>query len=216
MIDSGSTKSFIDITALNRTKHLPIYLNKFNYLMKDGCTTFQVIGIIKIFIELHHITTTIVVRVVNSLCADCILGMVFINKYKCNFNNKKKQVQVYTSTDQVPLPMEEPVDKIKIVCKLEHATYLNPYQERQIKIVLQVSSGQMLFSPAYHLIQQQDLIIRDSSISIRNHVAWISVHNSTPNRCYLNQNAIVGIASPLLSNMLISPIIDLHSKETTV
>ncbi|CAF4512403.1 unnamed protein product [Rotaria sp. Silwood2] len=123
MIDSGSTKSFIDITALNRTKHLPIYRNKFNYLMKDGCTTFQVIGIIKKFIELHPITTTIVVRVVNSLCADYILGMDFINKYKCNINNNKKQVQVYTPTDQFPLPMEDPVDKIKIVCRLEHATY---------------------------------------------------------------------------------------------
>ena len=38
--------------------------------MADNCAKFEVIGTVKIFIELSHIQTNIVVGVVNSLCTD--------------------------------------------------------------------------------------------------------------------------------------------------
>ncbi|CAF5074189.1 unnamed protein product, partial [Rotaria magnacalcarata] len=82
IFDSGSTKSFINQIALKRTQHLPIHFNKQHYIMADGCTTFEVIGTIRIFIELNYIKTNIIVGVVNSLCINCILGMDYITKYK--------------------------------------------------------------------------------------------------------------------------------------
>ena len=54
--------------------------------MADGHTTFEVIGTVRIFIELNHTKTNIIVGVVDSLCTDCILGMDYINKYKVNLN----------------------------------------------------------------------------------------------------------------------------------
>ncbi|CAF3867861.1 unnamed protein product [Rotaria sordida] len=126
--------------------------------MADDCITFEVISVVKIFIELNQIKTKIVVNVVNSLYTDCILEMDFINKYQVNLNNKQEQVQVYTSTDYIMLPMGAQVDNIRIVCRLANFLYLNPYQERQIKNLSQVSSGKILYSNSksgIKLLQEQ-------------------------------------------------------------
>ena len=109
--------------------------------------------------------------------------------------------------------MEMDTEKIRIVCRLASFIYLNSYQEKRIKIISQISSGQMLFSPAFRVIQEHGLTIPHSLISIKNHMDWISTYNPTAHRCYLNKNVIVGIASPLSPSISISTIFGLHSKE---
>ncbi|CAF1411249.1 unnamed protein product [Rotaria sordida] len=56
------------------------------------------------------------------------------------------------------LPMEAQVDNIRIVCRLANFLYLNPYQEKQIKNLSQVSSGKILYSNSksgIKLLQEQ-------------------------------------------------------------
>ncbi|CAF4336132.1 unnamed protein product, partial [Rotaria sordida] len=84
--------------------------------------------------------------------------------------------------------------KIKVICRLINPTCIYPYQEKRIKIATQMPSGQLLFSPAYHLIYKKGLISPHSSISVMNHVAWISIYNPTSTVCYLKRNIIVGVA----------------------
>ncbi|CAF1606429.1 unnamed protein product [Rotaria magnacalcarata] len=213
MFDTGSTKSFINKTALARTKHLPLDKNKQQYVMADGYTKFEVNGTVKIFIELNHIKTNIIVGVVNSLCMDCILGMDYLNKYKINLNNKHKQVQIYTPTDTTTLPMENHVPKTRTVCRLVQFIYLGPYQERKVKIRSSVFSGQLLFSPAYRLLKIQGLMITHSLICFQNYETWISIYNPTYKPCYLYENAIVGVATSLDSSMNISTVLNLNIKE---
>ncbi|CAF4149183.1 unnamed protein product [Rotaria sordida] len=200
MLDSGATTSFISKAALKRTKHLPIRFTQQHYLMADGYITFEVIGTVKIFIEFNQMKTSIVVRVVNSLCADCILGMDSINKYKVNLNNKDKQIQIHTFKNMITIPMEDQVGSIRMLCRLINPTYIYPYQEKRIKIATQMSSGQLLFSPTYHLVYKKGLISPHSSISVMNHEAWISIYNPTSTVCYLKRNIIVGAAvSPYIT-----------------
>ncbi|CAF1426814.1 unnamed protein product [Rotaria sp. Silwood1] len=210
MFDSGSTKSFINQIALKRIQHLSIHFNQQHYVMADGHTPFEVIGTVRIFIEMNHIKTNILVGVVNSLCTDCILGMDYINKYKVNLNNKQKQVQVYTASQKITRPMEDPSEKIRIICRTKKSEYLHPYEEKQLKIISQVSFGQLLFSPAYHITHIRGLIIPHSLISIKNHTAFISVYNPTAKPCYLNKNIIIGIVTPLSSNN-VSTVFDPHT-----
>ncbi|CAF5016382.1 unnamed protein product [Rotaria sp. Silwood1] len=174
MFDSGATTSFISIAALQRTTHLPIRFTQQLYLMADGYTTFEVIGTVKIFIEFNQMKTSIVARIVNSLCADCILGMDYINKYKVNLNNKDKQIQIHTFNNKITLPMENQAGSIRMSYRLINPTYIYPYQEKRIKISTQISPH--------------------SSISVMNHVAWISIYNPTSTVCYLKRNIIVGVA----------------------
>ncbi|CAF1334820.1 unnamed protein product [Rotaria sordida] len=194
MFDSGATTSFISKAALKRTTHLPIRFAQQHYLMANGYTTFEVIGTVKIFIKFNQMKTSIVVRVVNSLCADCILGMDYINKYKVNLNNKDKQIRIHTFNNMITIPMEDQVGSIRMLCRLLNPTCIYPYQEKRIKIATKISSGQLLFFPAYHLIYKKGVISPHSSISVKNHIAWISIYNPTSTVCYLKRNIIVGVA----------------------
>jgi hypothetical protein len=62
--------------------------------MADGSSTFEIIGTVKIFIQINGLNTSIVVGVVKSLCVDCLLEMDYINKYQVNLNNKRKQIDL--------------------------------------------------------------------------------------------------------------------------
>ncbi|CAF2621992.1 unnamed protein product [Rotaria sp. Silwood2] len=212
MFDSGSTTSFINKAVLIRTRHLPINYNKHYYLMADGHTTFEVMGTVRIFIELNHIKTNQIVGVVDSLCTDCILGMDYINKYKVNLNNKQKQVQVHTTFHTIRIPMENQSTKFRTISRLLKSEYLYPYQEKRLQIISQVSSGKLSFSPAYHVTKSRGLIISDSLIYMKNHTAWISVYNSTAKPCYLNKNIIIGIVTPLTFRN-ISTLLDQNTKD---
>ena len=105
MFYSGSTKSFIQKAALIHTHQLTIRLHKHKYTLADGHTTMEVTGTVKIFIHLHHLKTTVIADVVDSLCTDCILGMDYINKYKVDLDNKQKIVQIFSVNDTVIMPM---------------------------------------------------------------------------------------------------------------
>ncbi|CAF3256425.1 unnamed protein product [Rotaria socialis] len=168
IFDSGSTKSFINQIALKRTQHLPIHFNKQHYIMADGCTTFEVIGTVRIFIELNYIKTNIIVGVVNSLCINCILGMDYITKYKVNINNKRKQVQVYTASQKITIPMKDQSEKIRIICRIvtplssnNISTALDPYTNDKFdndKSILLSPSGEQHFnSLGTHIKCQQQL-----------------------------------------------------------
>ncbi len=209
MFDSGSARSFIKKSTLTRTSHLPInYKNSRPYFLADGNTTFQVIGTVKIFIEVNQLQTSMVVSVVESLCVDCILGMDYIDKYQVNLLYKHKQVQIHAYSKQVNVSMENQIDDVSILCRVLNPVYINPYQERRVKIVLEVSSGQILFIPTANLIQQQGLISSQSLITVNNHVAWISVYNSTEMIQRLRRDFIIGIATPFQSLDFISTIFD--------
>ncbi|CAF4541201.1 unnamed protein product [Rotaria sp. Silwood2] len=215
MFDSGAKTSFISKAALKRTKHLPINTNPQRYLMADGCTSFKAIGFVKIIIEFGGIKTNILVGVVSSLCTDCILGMDYINKYKVNLNSKDQQIQIHTLKNMVTIPMENQIDNVKVLCRLISSTCIYPYQEKKIQIGTQVSSGQLLFFPAYHLTHYKNLISPHAFISIINHSAWISVYNPAASTCYLKSNIIIGTAAPSSTVAYISTILDTKAKDTT-
>ncbi|CAF4676963.1 unnamed protein product, partial [Rotaria sp. Silwood2] len=108
--------------------------------------------------------------------------------------------------------MEDQSEKIRIICRTEKSEYLHPYEEKQLKIISQVSFGQLLFSPAYYITHILGLIIPHSLISINNHTAFISVYNPTAKPCYFNKNFIIGVATPLSSNN-ISTVFDPYTSD---
>jgi len=93
--------------------------------------------------------------------------MDYINKYKVNLNTNQKQVQVHTASQTIVIPMEDQFEKIRIICRMTKSKYLNPYKEKRFKIVSQMLSEQLLFSPAYHITHIRGLIIPHSLNSIK-------------------------------------------------
>jgi hypothetical protein len=89
MFDSGSSRSFIKKSILDQMNHLPIQFNKQFYLMADGHSTFNILGTVKIYIDLDNLQTSIIVGIVDNLCVDCLLGMDYMNKYYVNLRGGK-------------------------------------------------------------------------------------------------------------------------------
>jgi hypothetical protein len=212
MFDSGSSRSFIKKSALNRTSHLPIQSQQQQYYLADGNTTFEILGVVEIFIEFNQFKTSIVVGVVNSLCVDCILGMDYIDKYQVNLDYKQKQVQIHAYNQRITAQMNYQGDNVSTLCRVFDWVSIYPYQERRIKIVLQISSGQMLFTPTSHLFSQRGLVTPHSLISVVNHTAWIYIYNSTGIPQRLQRNSVIGTVVPYLHSDLIATICDSETK----
>ena len=200
MFDSGSTKSFIQKAALLRTQHLPIRLHKHKYTLADGHTTMEVMGTVRICIDLHHLKTSIIADVVDSLCTDCILGMDYINKYKVNLDNKQKLVQIFSVNDTITMSMIDHATPSRTICRLERSTYFKPFQEKRIKVFTSFKTGDFLFSPAFHMGHIKRLIIPHSFVHAKNHVIWFSVYNTTNQGCYLKPNTIIGTLTSISNN----------------
>ena len=164
MFDSGSTKTFIQKATLLRTRHLPIHLHKHQYTLAHGHTTMEVMGTVKIFIDLHHLKTSIIVDVVDSLCTDCILGMDYINKYNVNLDNKQKLVQIYSANDTITLPMIDHATSPRTICRLAQSTDFKPFQEKKIRTFTSFKTDDFLFSPDFHMGHVKRLIVPHSLV----------------------------------------------------
>ena len=83
MIDTGANKSFISMKVLKFTQEKQFVNRKYRraYLADDS-TSIAVYGEMKLNISLGEMQTSISAAVVGELCADCILGLDLINKYK--------------------------------------------------------------------------------------------------------------------------------------
>ena len=214
MFDSGATKSFIKKSLLDQTSHLPIHHHQQQYYLADGNTALKVFGMVEVFIEIDQLQTSIVVGVVESLCADCILGMDYIEKYQVNLDYRQKQVHIHKSDQQVTSSMIRYEENEPLLCRIFDYVSIKPYQERRIKISLPMETGQMLFTPAQNLFLRKGLIIPHSLISVINHSAWISVYNDSNIDQALHCEEVLGTVSPFSPFEFISTIIDVQPKTT--
>ena len=160
----------------------------------------EVMGTVKIFIDLHHLKTSIIVDVVDSLCTDCILGMNYINKYNVNLDNKQKLVRIYSANDTITLPTIDHATPSRTTCRLGQGTYFKPFQEKNVKAFTSFKTGDFLSSPAFHMGHIKGLIIAHSLVYIQNHAIWFSVYNPMNRECYLNTNTIIGTFTSISSN----------------
>lgn len=111
MIDTGANRSFISSALLNsvcpfnQKEHTPreVYL-------ADGQSSIAIDGELNLPIIINNIYTSIQVLVVKSLCAECILGMDFINKYKLIIDTMSRSISIEIRNHRFSIPIVR-VDK---------------------------------------------------------------------------------------------------------
>ena len=69
----------------------------------DGFTSIMIYGEVKLNIILGDMPTSINAFIVKDLCASCILGMDFINRYKLIINMRERTVSVYNHSKRITL-----------------------------------------------------------------------------------------------------------------
>jgi hypothetical protein len=213
MLDSGATRTFISRTALNQTKYNRYTTTHDHYLMADGQTKFEVIGTTNLSIRVNNLETTIQAYVVKSLCAECILGMDYINKYKVNIETSQRTIQVRNGNDSTRVQMENDVETKRFPLRLINSIRFAPYQETTIKIDAPISTGQVLFQPSYHILHHKMLVSPHCLVSIDHYTTDITVYNPTASTCHLQAGIIMGTATSLSSAIQISTIFDETTKK---
>ncbi|CAF5191446.1 unnamed protein product, partial [Rotaria sp. Silwood1] len=94
--------------------------------------------------------TSIKAFVVKELCADCILGMDFINKYKLIINTEEKIVSLYNNY------------KPRLINNIR----IPPKQTKSIPVSIELLSANVIFRPSFKLQQRTSLLILNSSLKV--------------------------------------------------
>ncbi|CAF3955232.1 unnamed protein product, partial [Rotaria sp. Silwood1] len=128
--------------------------------------------------------TSIKAFVVKELCADCILGMDFINKYKLIINTEEKIVSLYNNY------------KPRLINNIR----IPPKQTKSIPVSIELLSANVIFRPSFKLQQRTSLLILNSSLKVHNCTSNISLYNPTNYSYSLSKGLILGtITIPTLS-----------------
>ncbi|CAM4989561.1 unnamed protein product, partial [Rotaria socialis] len=120
MIDTGPNRTFISLQALP-TSHNRQFINKRqkSASLADGHTSISILGTLDLHIIIGDMSTTIKAHVVKDLCAECILGMDFISKYKVIINADARVVSICDDEKRITLEFDVNQEEIRCEGKIE-------------------------------------------------------------------------------------------------
>ncbi|CAF2090982.1 unnamed protein product [Rotaria magnacalcarata] len=201
MINTGANRTFIAIKALDPScsKMLVNKLHKC-VLLADGYSSISVYGTLNLSIIMGDTLTSIKAFVVKELCADCILGMDFINKYKLIINTEEKIVSLYNNYKRTTLKFDINSIEKKYQARLINHIRIAPKQTRSIPVSIELSSANLVLRPSFNLQQRTPLFMLNSSLKVHDHTSNISFYNPTNYSYSLPKGLILGTTTiPTLS-----------------
>ncbi|CAF1408799.1 unnamed protein product [Rotaria sordida] len=201
MIDTGANRTFISIKVLP-TFHNKSFVNgkQKNATLADGHTSISVLGTSNLRIVMGDMLTFIKAYVVSDLCADCILGMDFINKYKLIINAEEKIVSLYNNYKRTTLKFDINSNENKYPARLINNIRVPPKQTMSIPVSIGLSSATVVFCPSFNLQQRTSLLMLNSSLKVHNYTSNISLYNPTNYSYSLSKGLILGTTTiPTLS-----------------
>ncbi|CAF4616452.1 unnamed protein product [Rotaria sp. Silwood2] len=201
MIDTGVNRSFISIKTLDPSysKH---FVNKSysRVILADGHTSLSVFGTTTLSITMGDMLTSIKAIVVKELCADCILGMDFINKYKLIINTEQQIVSISDNYKRTTLKFDVNKKDMNYPARLINTIRIPPKRTVTVPVSVELSSAQVLFRPSFTLQQRLPVVMLNSSLTIHHHTSFISIHNPTTYPCSLSKGIVLGTTTiPTLS-----------------
>ncbi|CAF3939340.1 unnamed protein product [Rotaria sp. Silwood1] len=201
MIDTDANRSFISIKALDLS-YGKQFVNKSHsrVILADGYTSLFVLGTMNLFITMGDMLTSIKAIVVKELCADCILGMDFINKYKLIINTEEQIVSISDNYKRTTLKLDVNKNDMKYPARLINNVRIPPKRTVIVPVSVELSSATVLFHPSFKLQQRLPVFMLNSSLTIHHHTSFISLHNPTTYSCSLPKGIILGTTTiPTLS-----------------
>ena len=115
LIDTGATKTFVNSQVLHHlVPKSSILKRSYSFLLADGIASFDVLGLVDLFIEFNSFVTPITAHIAQHLCADMIIGMDYINQYNMTIDVKKQIVTIDLNNQRIPVPILNVTNSIKI------------------------------------------------------------------------------------------------------
>ena len=201
MLDTDANRTFISIKSLHPLNSKQ-FVNKSYKLvtLADGYTSLSDLGTLDLSIIMGDMLTSIKSFVVKGLCADCILGMDFINKCKLIINMEEQLVSVRNSHQRTTLDFDVNKGDIRYPTCLINSIRIPPNRTVLVPVSVKLSSAKVLFRPSFKLQQQSPILLLNSLLTIHRHTSYISLHNPTNYTYPLPKGIILGTTTiPTLS-----------------
>ncbi|CAF4424829.1 unnamed protein product, partial [Adineta steineri] len=127
MIDTGANRTFISLQALS-TSYSKQFINakQKTASLADGHTSISILGTLDLHIVIGDMSTSIKGYVVKDLCAECILGMDFISKYKFIINADERVISLCDHEKRIALEYDVNQDEICYPARTIRYTYIPP------------------------------------------------------------------------------------------
>ena len=149
LIDTGATKTFVNSQVLHHlVPKSSILKRSYSFLLADGIASFDVLGLVDLFIEFNSFVTPITAHIAQHLCADIIIGMDYINQYNMTIDVKKQIVTIELNNQRIPVPILNVTNSIKIPVIASNTIFLPSYSKRKIPVRIPISSISLPFIPA--------------------------------------------------------------------
>ncbi|CAF2954123.1 unnamed protein product [Rotaria sp. Silwood2] len=95
MLDTGANRTFISINALHLAYSAQLINKSYRrVILADRYTSLSILDTVHLSLNMGDMLTSIKAFIVKELCADCILGIDFINKYKLIINTEEQMVSI--------------------------------------------------------------------------------------------------------------------------
>ncbi|CAF1412956.1 unnamed protein product [Adineta steineri] len=201
MIDTGANRTFISLQALS-TSYSKQFINakQKTASLADGHTSISILGALDLHIVIGDMSTSIKGYVVKDLCAECILGMDFISKYKFIINADERVISLCDHEKRIALEYDVNQDEICYPARTIRYTYIPPQGTVSIPVNIGISSAKVSFRPSYQLAQQSSMILLNNTLTVNQQKSHISIYNPTSYFYTLPKGVILGTTTvPTLS-----------------
>ena len=200
LLDTGASRSFIRASTLSNCR-LKVQDQTPNvFWLADGTTSFSTQGTIHLRIKLNGYVTTIPALVVRNLSCDCILGMDWLRKYRVDICNSTRTIRLHDPNGHYLTSKNLTTDlsTTSFPVKLREPCLLQPFQERQVKAFVPVSScPSVYFSPRVHLQLNKKVRIPEALLNVANYTTSLTIYNDNDQVCHLAQGTVLGKISLL-------------------
>ncbi|CAF1576005.1 unnamed protein product [Adineta ricciae] len=201
MIDTGANRTFISLQALPRP-HTQQFTDKQqrSASLADGHTSLSILGTLELCIDIGDMSTIIKGYVVKELCAECILGMDFISKYKLIINADERTVTMHDDDRCITTTFNVNQRKIRYPARTIRQVYIPPKRAVSIPVDVKISSAKVSFRPSFRLARQSPMILLNNMVVVNHQKSHISLYNPTKYSYTIPEGIVVGTTTvPTLS-----------------
>jgi hypothetical protein len=145
-------------------------------------------------------STSIKAYVVKDLCAEFILEMDFISKYKLIINADECTVSICDNERRITLEFDVSQEEVRYPARTIRYAYIPPKRTVSIPVNIGISIAKVSFRPSFQIARRSPMILLNNIAIVNQHKSHISIHNPTSYFYTVPKGLILGTTTvPTLS-----------------
>ncbi|CAF3993418.1 unnamed protein product, partial [Rotaria sordida] len=194
IVDTGSAISIIHSNFL-KTIHHQNFLYQTHLCQTANSTPLNIIGQIKLEIQIKSIKTYVTAHVATNLITSILLGNDWINSNHVHLYGDQKQLTIPDQHDQlISIPYVEPTC-INYPALLVHEITLPPYSQKLVDITCQIANTNNLIFEPYERHISKFIFIPHTLLNINKNHAKVLLINAHNRQQTLSKNTRIGTLS---------------------